>query len=86
LDRLIAGEGMQSLPASLEKTLTELQATLASMSADSELQMRLLPTITELERTLGSLRQVLDTLEEQPNALIFNRKYGEDPRPPAGSQ
>ena len=86
LDRLIAGEGMQSLPASLDKTLTELQATLASMSADSELQMRLLPTITELERTLASLRQVLDTLEEQPNALIFNRKYGEDPRPPAGSQ
>jgi len=86
LDRLIAGEGVQSLPASLDKTLTELQATLASMSADSELQTRLLPTITELERTLGSLRQVLDTLKEQPNALIFNRKYREDPRPPAGSQ
>jgi len=86
IDRLIAGEGMQSLPASLDKTLIELQATLASMSADSELQARLLPTITELERTLGSLRQVLDMLDEQPNSLIFNRKYGEDPRPPAGSQ
>ena len=86
LDRLIAGEGMQSLPVSLDETLTELKSTLASMSADSELQLRLLPTITELERTLESLRQVLDTLEEQPNALIFNRKYGEDPRPPAGSQ
>ena len=56
------------------------------MSADSELQSRLLPTITELERTLGSLRKVLDTLGEQPNSLIFNRKYGDDPRPPAGSQ
>jgi paraquat-inducible protein B len=86
IDRLIAGEEMQSLPASLENTLTELQSTLASMSADSELQSRLLPTITELERTLGSLRKVLDTLDEQPNALIFNRKYGDDPRPPAGSQ
>jgi paraquat-inducible protein B len=86
IDRLIAGDEMQSLPASLEKTLTELQATLASMSADSELQARLLPTITELERTLGSLRQVLDTLDEQPNALIFNRKYGDDPQPPTGPQ
>ena len=86
IDRLVAGEGMQSLPASLDKTLTELQATLASMSADSELQTRLLPTITELERTLGSLRQVLDTLDEQPNSLIFNRDYREDSRPPAGSQ
>jgi paraquat-inducible protein B len=86
IDRLIAGEGMQSLPASLDKTLNELQATLASMSADSELQTRLLPTITELERTLGSLRKVLDTLDEQPNSLIFNRDYREDSRPPAGSQ
>jgi paraquat-inducible protein B len=86
IDRLIAGEGMQSLPASLDETLHELRETLASMSADSELQARLLPTITELERTLGSLRQVLETLEEQPNALIFNRSHREDPRPPAGSQ
>jgi paraquat-inducible protein B len=86
IDRLVAGEGMQSLPASLDATLKELQVTLASMAGDSELQARLLPTITELERTLASLRQVLDTLDEQPNALIFNRKYREDPRPPAGSQ
>ncbi len=86
LDRLVSSEGVQSLPVSLDKTLNELQATLASMSADSELQMRLLPAITELERTLGSLRKVLDTLDEQPNALIFNRKYEDDPRPPAGSQ
>jgi paraquat-inducible protein B len=86
IDRLVASEGVQSIPGSLDKTLTELQATLTSMSADSELQARLLPTITELERTLGSLRKVLDTLDEQPNALIFNRKYRDDPRPPAGSQ
>ncbi len=86
LDRLVAGDGMQSLPASLDETLKELQQTLSSLSADSELQTRLLPTITELERTLTSLRLVLDTLDEQPNALIFNRKYKDDPRPPAGSQ
>jgi len=86
IDRLVASEGVQSLPVSLDKTLTELQTTLASMSADSELQARLLPTITELERMLGSLRKVLDTLDEQPNSLIFNRKYRDDPRPPAGSQ
>jgi paraquat-inducible protein B len=86
LDRLVASDGVQELPASLDETLTELQSTLRSMSGDSELQARLLPTITELERTLASLRQVLDTLDEQPNALIFNRKYREDLRPPTGSQ
>ncbi len=86
LDRLVAGEGMQSLPASVDETLEELRGMLASLSADSELQARLLPTITELDRTLASLRQVLDTLGEQPNALIFNRAYKDDPRPQAGSR
>jgi paraquat-inducible protein B len=86
VDRLVASPDMQRLPQALEEAVVELRATLASLSADSELQNRLMPTITELERTLASLRQVLDTIDEQPNALIFNREYREDPRPPAGSQ
>ncbi len=86
IDRLVGGEGMQELPATLDATLVELRGALASVSSDSELQVRLLPLISELDRTLASLRGVLDTLNEQPNALIFNRAYREDPRPPAGSQ
>ena len=69
----------------IQATLDELQVTAASFSGESELQERLLPTVTELERTLSSLRQMLDTLDQQPNALIFNRDYREDPRPPAGT-
>ena len=86
INRLVAGERMQTLPVEFDKTLRELQATLASFSADSELQMRLLPTITELELSLTSLRQLLSTLERTPNALIFNAEYQDDPRPSAGSQ
>jgi len=77
---------MQSLPSSLDATLRELQATLASLSPDAELQARLMPMLSELDRTLTSLRQLLDTLAEQPNALIFDRTRRDDPRPPAGSQ
>jgi paraquat-inducible protein B len=77
---------MQTLPASLEATLAELRNTLNSVSTDSAMQERLLRTMTEFDRTLGSLRNVLQTLEEKPNALIFSREPGEDPRPPAGSQ
>lgn len=85
LDRLLGSEGMQTLPDRLGATLEELQVTAASFSGESELQARLLPTVSELERTLSSLRQMLDTLDQQPNALIFNRAYREDPRPPAGN-
>ena len=66
--------------------LAELQETLDSVSAESALQERLLRTVTELDRTLQSLRDLLETLDQKPNALIFNREPGEDPRPPAGSQ
>jgi paraquat-inducible protein B len=84
IDEIFASDAMQAMPTRLEGALEELEATLASLSADSELQARLLPAIGELERTLSSLRQVLDTIEAQPNALIFNRDYRDDPRPPAG--
>jgi paraquat-inducible protein B len=84
LHDLLGSEGMQALPDRIGETLEELQVTAASFSEESELQERLLPTVTELERTLASLRQMLDTLDRQPNALIFNRDHPEDPRPPAG--
>ncbi len=85
VNRIVSSDPMQALPENLDATLKELQVTLASFSSDSELQARLLPTLGELDRTLASLRQVLDTIGEQPNALIFNRGYRADPRPPAGT-
>ena len=54
--------------------------------ADSAMQERLLRTITEFDRTLQSLRGLLETLGEKPNALIFSSEPGEDPQPPAGPQ
>jgi paraquat-inducible protein B len=86
VDVIVASEDMRSIPASLEATLAGLRDTLDSVSTDSAMQERLLRTMTELDRTLQSLRLLLDTLEEQPNALIFNREPGDDPQPPAGSQ
>jgi paraquat-inducible protein B len=85
LNALLASQSLQSLPESADATLVELRATLASISSDSALQQRVLRTITELDRTLQSLQDFLDTLDEKPNALIFNRDPGTDPQPPAGS-
>ncbi len=85
VDAIVASEDMQSLPASLEETLAQLRDTLDSVSADSAMQERLMRTVTELDRTLQSLRALLDTLKEKPNALIFSSEPGKDPQPPAGS-
>ncbi len=82
---LVAREDLQSLPGSLETTLADLQETLRSVSGSSALQERLMRTMTELDRTLETLRAVLETLEEQPSALIFDREPAEDPEPPAGT-
>jgi paraquat-inducible protein B len=86
VDAIVASEDMQSLPASLEATLAELRDMLDSVSTDSAMQERLRRTMIEFDRTLQSLRDLLETLEEQPNALIFNREPGDDPQPPAGLQ
>lgn len=85
LNRVLDAPDTRALPASLEATLGELRETLDSVSAESALQTRLLQTIDELDRTLASLRGLLGTLEQQPNALFFNREAVEDPQPPAGS-
>jgi paraquat-inducible protein B len=85
LNAILGSESMKSLPGSVDATLAELRETLASVSSESALQQQLLQTVTELDRTLQSLRDFLELLDEQPNALIFNRAAGKDPQPPAGS-
>jgi paraquat-inducible protein B len=85
LGEMVASDDFSALPSSLDATLAELRGTLESVSADSTMQGRLQGTLSELDRTLSSLRRVLDTLDEQPNALIFNRELPDDPEPPAGS-
>jgi len=82
--QIVGSEPMQGLPASLEATLVDLRDVLESVSANSALQERLLRTTTELNRTLQSLRTFLDTLDQQPNSLIFSRDVPKDPEPPAG--
>jgi paraquat-inducible protein B len=83
---LLASEGLQQLPDSLEATLAELRSVMQDVSANSELQERLGRTLVEFDHTLQSLRQLLDTLDEQPSSLIFDRVPTQDPVPPAGER
>jgi paraquat-inducible protein B len=78
VNKLLASPDMQSLPGSLRITLSDLSNTLNSVSSDSELQ-------EQLRSTLSSLKELADTLNEQPNSLIFDREAVEDLQPPAGT-
>lgn len=81
LNGILDSKATQSLPSSLDLTLVELRNSLSSVSEDSELQRNLRDVIVNLDETLITLKAVLSTLEEQPNALIFNRKPKADPMP-----
>ncbi len=85
LNAILGSEATRSLPATLDTTLADLGRALNSVSAESALQDRLLQTITKLDRTLESLRALLDTLADKPNALIFSHEPEDDLQPPAGS-
>jgi paraquat-inducible protein B len=86
LNVILKEPALRALPQSLEATLADLRVALTGVSADSPLQERLARTLTEVDRTLGSLRSVLETIDEKPNSLIFSRELPEDPMPQEGSQ
>lgn len=86
VNAILQGPAMHSLPKSIESTLADLRTALTGISADSPLQGRLVRTLTELDRTLGALRNVLETIDEKPNSLIFSRERPKDPEPKVGSQ
>lgn len=84
--RVLGDPSTQKLPASLDNTLTSLRETLDSVSSNSAFQERLVATLAELERSLASVRLLADTLNEQPNSLLFSRRSSVDPVPPEGSR
>ncbi len=84
LNAVVGSDAVQRLPEEIDATLVELRATLGSVSPGSPLQTRLLRTTTELERSLQSLRRLLDDLDANPNSIIFNHDPGPDPEPRSG--
>lgn len=77
---LLANPETQRLPENLNKTLIELQQTLKGISPESPVYRDVQQTLNSIDRTLREAAPVLNTLKEQPNALIFNRQ-ATDPVP-----
>jgi len=71
----------RALPGNLQDTLSDLRATLAGLAPGSPAYSDLSSSLQGVERLLRDLQPLLRTLDEQPNALLFNRRFGEDPQP-----
>lgn len=86
VDKLVNDPQTQTIPANINRTLNELQAAVKGLSPDSPAYQELNRSLQSLEKLMRDLRPLTQTLEKQPNALIFNPAPANDPVPPAPQQ
>lgn len=79
-NKLISQNSTQKIPAELNATLQELRQTLQGVSPQSPVYQDIQQTLNQLNRTLQDAQPLIRTLNEKPNALIFNHS-GHDPVP-----
>ncbi|WP_458735008.1 intermembrane transport protein PqiB [Zobellella taiwanensis] len=83
LDALLADPATGQLPDNANATLRQLRDTLQGFGPDSQGYNELTQTLSRLEKLMRDLQPVVRTLNDQPNALIFDKKLTEDPQPRA---
>ncbi|MGB1140331.1 MAG: intermembrane transport protein PqiB, partial [Halioglobus sp.] len=83
LNGVIASQGVQDLPAQLDQTLRDLQQTLDGLSPGSDIYQSIQSSLLRLNRTLGNLETMSDTLATQPNAILLPADPKADPQPEA---
>jgi len=83
LNTVIQSQGIQQLPQQLDQTLQELRKTLNGLSPGSEVYQSINAALLRLNRTLGNLEKVTNTLADQPNSLILPSNSKPDPVPEA---
>ncbi|MDO5686965.1 MAG: MlaD family protein [Neisseria sp.] len=80
LNKLLDSQETQALPQDLRQTLEALQAALKGISPDAPAYRDAQNTLRRLDDALRRAEPVLKTLNEKPNALIFNHN-APDPVP-----
>jgi paraquat-inducible protein B len=83
IDNFVNNPQTQTIPDNVNQTLTELRETLKGLSPDAPAYQNLSQSIKSLEGLINDIQPLVRTLNEQPNALIFNRTEQADPQPPA---
>ncbi len=83
INKFISQPELQQMPANLNKTMQDLQATLKGLSPDSPAYQELTTTLQRLDKALRDIQPLARTLNEEPSAVLFGRKPGNDPVPQA---
>lgn len=85
-DALLGSEQVQQLPADLQQSLTSLQQVLAGFSPGAPVYDRLNGNLQALDQVMRELQPVLQTLNQQSNALVFDAEQPADPQPKRAKQ
>lgn len=83
METVMASDGMQNLPNRIDGAISELQRTMAGFEPESVFYHELTSATEELRDSLRSFRVLADSLERQPNSVIFGRKSGKITPPKA---
>jgi len=83
VNQLLSQPDLQQMPANINQTMQELRTTLKGLSPESPAYQELTTTLQRLDKALRDIQPLARTLNEQPNAILFDRKPGNDPVPMA---
>jgi len=86
LDALVAKDSTQAVPAELNKSLAEMRQTLQGFSPGSPVYERINSNLQALDKVLRDLQPVVQTLNQQSNALVISADPKADPEPEQGTQ
>ncbi len=84
VNKLAASEDVQKVAPGIVSTLAEIREAAQGLSPDSPLYHELKNAVQSLRDVLNKLEPVLDTLNDKPSALIFDKSAQPDLQPGAG--
>lgn len=83
LDKILSSDSTRQLPEELQKTLATTRETLEGLNRDSVVYEEMTTAIVELRKAARTVTTLADSIERQPNSLIFGTS-GDEPEPPKG--
>ena len=84
VDSLLVQQEIRQLPQTVHKILADLRSILQGFSPGSTNYAEIAQVLLRINQALGQLEPLLQTLNAQPDALIFGAKETADPIPVKG--